>query len=119
MPISGEYVSLAQAARELGVVHSAIHMAIAAGRLQTEDIAGRRVIAREEVDRYKVERADRGWDKRRAGQPPSAAALRMRASRARRKQEQETATRAEGDESDGAQPQEGQPQEGQPQDDGD
>ncbi len=101
MPISGEYVSLAAAARELGVSAAAITMALSAKTLTAEEVAGRRVIAREQLEQYKRDHAGRGWEARKApNYAPSPAALRRREARARRKQQQqqqETATRAEGE----------------------
>lgn len=89
--IEGDYVTIAEAAAILDVSEGAVRVAISRGTLRGEPIQGLprvKVIARAEVDRYKRERAERGWDKRRergTEQSPSKAAQRVRAYRERKK----------------------------------
>ncbi len=56
----GEYVSISQAARLRGVSPQAIDDLIARGRLSTVEIAGRRVLRREDVLNFEPEKGGRG-----------------------------------------------------------
>lgn len=81
-------MTIAEAATELAVTPVAVRSAISRGRLRGEPIEGvphTRVIARAEVERYKREREQRGWETRKsAGYVPSRAADYARAYRQRK-----------------------------------
>ncbi len=55
-----ELISIAEAARLRGVTHGAIRNLIDRGRLQSQEIAGRRVVRRGDVEAFNPEKGGRG-----------------------------------------------------------
>src|SRR5947209_250827 len=88
LPTDGEWYTVGQAARELGLTPSTMRTLIAQGRIAARLVTPRlNVISAQEVERYRREHLGRqGWDKRRApGYRPSKMAAWARQYRVRRK----------------------------------
>jgi excisionase family DNA binding protein len=88
LPTDGEWYTVSQAARELGLTPGTVRYLIAHGRIKARQITPRlNAVSAEEIARYRREHLGRqGWDKRRAPEyRPSKMAAWVKNYRARRK----------------------------------
>jgi hypothetical protein len=88
LPRDGEWCTVSQAARELGLTLGIVRYLIVHGRMKARQITPRlNAVSAEEIARYRREHLGRqGWDKRRAPEyRPSKTAAWVKEYRARRK----------------------------------